>query len=379
MSHKWDYGSIVGTTWHGQQLERGAQLTAGVTTKEGLDLSRIREVNWNKIPVFAQLSDGTMYRLDGQYLLERGPRPWVNNDEVYVLPRQVSEEFEIVQGSDLADLAQKVSDNTGWPFMSAAHLSDSEIAYVQLEIDKPFTIGGKHYEEHKAKLFFGDDKNGGATFGGITYTRIQCWNTWRAALSGSGVWKLRHDNNPLSRMDFIAAKCIEAHRAMAEEEAWLNAFFAAHMPENLFERFVHDVFPDPRVTEAMIEAELAQTKSMVHIESTSGFDMSQVIARGERSKEGYEQRLKLAGERRTYMEKAWEGYNGAFLQSGNDTHFYGAFQALTETTSHGPFRDKQERGAMFGVRADFNDKGTGWLKGACADEGHSTPDDQTED
>jgi hypothetical protein len=374
MAHKWDYGAIVGTTWHGQQLERGKQLTAGVTTKEGLELSRISEVTWTKIPVFAELSNGLLHRLDGQYLLERGPRPWVQDDEVYVLPRQVSEEFEIVQGGDLADLAQKVSDRTGWPFMSAAHLSNSEIAYVQLEIDKPFTIGGKHYEEHKAKLFFGDDKNGGSTFGGITYTRIQCWNTWRAALSGSGVWKLRHDNNPLSRLDFIAEKCVGAHRAMAEEERWLNAFFAAHMPEHLFERFVQETFPDPRVTEAMIEAEMA--REMVQTNTTES-DLSAVIDRGERSKYGYEQRLKLARERRVYMERAWEDYNGAFVPSGNDTHFYGGFQALTQTTSHGPFRDKEERGAMFGIRADYNDKGMGWLKTVCAEEGHATPDDQT--
>jgi hypothetical protein len=275
--------------------------------------------------------------------------------------RVVSEEFEVVQGSDLADMAENVAEHTGWQFMAAANLKSSEIAFVQLSIDKDFKIGGKLHEAHNAKLFFGDDKSGGATFGGIVYTRIQCWNTWRSALSENGVWRLRHDDSPKARMQFVSAQIVNAYKAMAEEEEWLNRFFVKPLPEYLFERFVYDTFPDPPITEAMVQAQDAM--AMVQAGQTNGFDLSKIIELGERSKQSYEYRLDLASRRRNYMETAYERHNRMFNDSA-ETLYAGA-QALTETTSHGPFQGDANYGAMFGIRADINSKGFSWLQDVC--------------
>jgi hypothetical protein len=100
---------------------------------------------------------------------------------------------------------------------------------------------------------------------------------------------------------------------------------------------------------------------------TNGFDLSNVIAAGERSREAYEKRLDLARRRREHMENAYVNHNGNFPDSRNT--YYAATQALTHTTSHGPFRDASERGAMFGVRANFNTSGLDWLKDAYEDKG----------
>jgi hypothetical protein len=366
MAHAWDYGAIVGTTWHGQQDVRGATLLPGVSVPEGVEVSRIREVNWEKVPSFSlSHHTGKMVRIDGEYRLERQPRPWYPGEEAYLLPgRIVGEEYEVVQGADLGDLAENVAGHTGWTFMAAANLKDSEITFIQLNIDKDFRIGGKMHEAHKAKLFFGDDKGGGSLFGGITLTRIQCWNTWRAALSGEGVWRIRHDDNPKARLEFVAAQVVNAYKAMAEEEEWLNKFFVRPLPEELFERFVHDTFPDPEVTKSMIEAQAAL--EMVAAGQTNGFNVQKVIELGERSTKGYEQRLDLARRRRGYMEVAYEQHNREFSDSAE--MFYAGAQALTQTTTHGPFQGNAEYDAMDGVRAAANQRGFNWLKEAYEDE-----------
>jgi len=365
MAHYWFYGAIVGQTWHGKQEERGVTLNPGVSTKQGIDLSAIREVNWSKIPVVALSNSGRNVSVDGQYMLERAPLARVPGDDWYILPgRTVGEEFELVQGSDLANLAQSVSDHTGWPFMGAAHLKNGEICFVQLEIDKQFRIGGKVHEAHKAKMFFGDDKRDGSTFGGVTYTRIQCWNTWRAALSGDGVWQIRHDDSPVARLDFAAAQIVNAYKAMEEEEEWLNRFFTAPLADHLFDRFVQDIFPDPPVTKAMIEG--AEAEELIRTQSTNGYDLQPVLELAQKSAESYEQRRDLAQRRREYMHSAYERHNRAFPDSANK--YYAGAQALTATTSHGPFRGNGEMSAMFGTRADFATKGMGWLKQALIDQ-----------
>lgn len=365
MAHYWDYGAIVGSTWHGQQNTRGVQLPPGTSVERGIDLSRIRELSWHKIPVVARSGSGRVVSVDGQYLLEREPRPWQPGDDWYILPgRQVTEEFEIVQGADLAEMAESVAKHTGWQFMGAAHLKDSEICFVQLEIDRDFMIAGKRHEAHKAKLFFGDDKSGGSTFGGITYTRIQCWNTWRAALSGEGVWRLRHDDSPKARLEFASAQIVQAYKAMGEEEEWLNRFFTAPLADHLFDAFTHNVFPDPPVTKAMMEGEEAY--ALIRAGQTNGYDLDKVVELGEKSKESYEQRLDLARRRRSYMESSYERHNRKFGDSANT--FYAGAQALTATTSHGPFRGSNELQTMFGTRADFTTRGFSWLKDALVEQ-----------
>jgi hypothetical protein len=366
MSHAWDFGYLDEDSWHGKEQGRGGIIAPGTTVETGLQLSRIRDVEWFKIPLVAQSVTGIPVQVDGQYMLERSPRPWIPGDEHHILgSRVVGEDFQVVQGSDLARLTQNIAKHTGWQFKGAAHLRNSEVAFVQLSIDKTFRVAGKEHEAHKAKFFFGDDKAGGSTFGGITYTRIQCYNTWRAALSSEGVWTMRHDDSPVDRMEFLAAQVVNAYHAMEEEERWLNAFFNRAMPENLFERFVWDVFPDPRVTKSMEQGEEALV--MQQSGQTNGFDLSKVIEAGERSREAYEKRRDLAGRRRRHMENAYVDHNRNFADS-SDT-FYASAQALTHTTSHGPFRDTSDRGAMFGVRAGFNTAGMNWLKNEFDDEG----------
>jgi len=362
MSHKWDWGAIVDQTWHGEQEKRGATLKRGVSVPDGIRISRIREVDWEKVPAYALSKSGKMVRIDGEYKLERQPRPWYPDENPYILPgRTVGEEYEIIQGRDLADLAEDVSQQTGWQFLAAANLKDSEITFIQLDIDKDFRIGDKLHEAHKAKLFFGDDKNGGSLFGGIVLTRIQCWNTWRSALSENGVWQLRHDNNPKARMQLAAAQIVRAYQALKEEERWLNIFFARPLTEELFERFVHDTFPDPQVTKAMIEAD--QAKILIETGQTNGFELEKLIGLGQRSSDAYEQRLDLASRRRTYMEQAYEQHNRDFYDSA-DTLYAGA-QALTQTTTHGPFRGDANYSAMLGLTAAINTKGFNWLRNAC--------------
>ena len=366
MSDKWEFGYLDEPSWHKNENENGGILTPGMPIEHQLELSQIGNLDWYKVPIMARSITGDLVKIEGQYMLERGPRPWVTDDTPSILlGRVVSEDFQIVQGSDLARLATNVSNETGWKLRGAANLSNAEVAFVQLGINKMFRIGGREHEAHKATLFFGDNKKGGATFGGITYTRIQCHNTWRAALSGDGVWKMRHDDSPVDRMEFLAAKVVLAYKAMEEEERWLNAFFNQAMPENLFQRFTYDVFQDPPITNSMIEGEHAMV--MQQAGQTNGFDLTRVIELGDRSRVGYEQRLDLAQRRRGHMENAYINHNGNFPDS-RDT-YYAAAQALTHTTSHGPFRGDSEHGAMFGVRADFNTKGFEWLKGAIEEEG----------
>jgi hypothetical protein len=97
----------------------------------------------------------------------------------------------------------------------------------------------------------GDDKRCGAGFGGMVFTRIVCANTWRAAISEGGVFKISHVQDPLALWKFATAQINAAVKAYKEQGATLDKFFNTSIGRRQFQEFLEETVQQPNVPKAV--------------------------------------------------------------------------------------------------------------------------------
>lgn len=359
MAHEWFWGAIAGETWHNQQEERGYTLHPGTSVEEGIQKSRLSEIVWRKASISFDTAGGRRV-LPDSYVLVRDPVPWVEGDDYYALNRVVTNKYQLVQGYDIADMAKKVALATGWQFKGAASLKSGEIVFAQLELDRDFRVGGLKHERHKTMFFWGDDKRSGSGFGGEVHTRMQCWNTWMAALSENGVFTIPHDGDPLAMWSLVNARVVEAYQTQEEEEEWLNRFFVKNMGYKLFQEFIEEVYPKPDVPQSVQDGIEAEVLLQSGADNGFGEQLKRLIEKGRKATDRHQQAVVLVERRQEHMDKGWHRHNDNFKESKET--FYAGLQALTNTTTRGPFRGQAGYRNVFGIGEQFNTKGMQVLK-----------------
>jgi hypothetical protein len=350
MSHETYKIVLTDKSWHGYE---DAVVSRDISVAEGCKLAKVAEVVWKLKPAYTEVADGVFVPVKDKSVLVRLPTSW--DDTYHVLGNRLVKDYEIVDNTFLCNLATQMADVTGWSFEGAGTLKKGEISFVQLRLTNDFYVAGKKHEAHRVKFLFGDDKRQGSGYGGLVFTRVQCWNTWRMATSEGDVFKIPHRDDPHAQWMFVNARVEAAINAAETQHKELNKFFVTPIGHHEFREFVETTFPTPSVPKAIAHAE--EARDLISNDTTGGHDLAHILFRGDRAQNDYEKQYALVERRRQAVQTAYNVHNLHYADSAGT--LYAALQGLTETANHGSvFRGKPAQGLLFGgTRGQFITKG----------------------
>lgn len=357
MAHKTYKIILTDKSWHGHE---DAVVSRDIPVHEGCELAKMSEVVWETRPAYAEVQPGLFIPVEGKKVLVRLPNSWDNT--FHTIGNRLVKDYQIVDNGFLCGLASKMAEVTGWKFEGAGTLSKGEMSFIQLRLNEDFNVAGRKYEAHKAMFMFGDDKRGGSGYGGLVFTRIQCWNTWRMAAGEDGVFKIPHRDDPHAQWEFVNARVEAAIAALKNQNAILDKFFVTALARRDFNQFLENAIPTPSVPKAIVEAE--EARAMLEDGLVKGDKLAHILFRGDRAQNDYESKYALVERRREAVERAYDTFNAGPSESKET--LYSAFNGLTWVANHGDtnvFRGNSTTGVLFnGARGQFVDKGYNVLK-----------------
>jgi len=344
MGHgKFDEDRLVVTedTWHGRH---DVLLLKGTTVPDGCAISRIGEIVWATKPLYIEVSPGRFVPFGDKKGLVREPNAFSQNAHV-LDSRGAVKDYVVINNDFLIQMATELAERTGWQFEGCGTLQHNEVSFVQLRINTTIDVGGREYERHVIRLFYADNKRIGSGFGGLQMTRVQCMNTFRAAVSEDNIIKIEHVDDPEARWKLLNAHFARAIAAIEEQKLMLDSFFVTPITNTEFKEFVELTFPLPQPSKAMIEAKSA--RALISVGDIASQDFSKIFEREKRAIQVYRNERALAGRRREATQKAFEYHNRHFRESAST--FYAAMQGLTYPPNHGNvYRGTPLAGILFG-------------------------------
>ena len=334
---------LTADSWHG---EHDFLLPQGISLEAGYEISQLSDIEWVTRPLHIEVEPGVFKPFGNKFGLARLPNE--RTDEWHILDNRLVRDYEALTNDFLMELASDLAERTGWEFEGCGTLRHNEISFIQLRVPGKFDVAGLEYERHVVRIFYADDKAGGAAYIGLTLTRIQCDNTFRAAISGESVLTVEHRDNPEARMTFINEQAVAVADSLKDHAALLNAFFGQSMSDGQFDEFANAVYPQPKIKGAMLDA--AEANRMLDDGQVS-LDLSVILKRGERANKEFLQEAARAQTRREELKAAYETHNLRFPDSKNT--LYAALQALTWLANHSSvYRGNALAGLLFnGQRA----------------------------
>lgn len=344
MAHgKFDEDVLVLTadSWHGLEDDI---LPRGTSVFDGIEHSGMEEIEWTTRPLFVEVEPGMFVPFGNKQALTRLPN--VFSDGYHVVDTRVVRDYEVVNNDFLAELAVELAAQTGWTFEGCGTLRHNELSFIQLRLPQDYYAGGRDYERHDIRFLYGDDKRGGSGFAGINYTRVQCMNTFFAAISENSILRVSHRDDPHTRWKLINAQAAEVLRVLQVQNEMLDVFYFKPVSPDDVQWFLEQTFPLPPKPGIAIEAEQILDLQM-NGELDEGIDVSTILARGEQAKRRHANDTDLILRRRHEVEAAYAKHNARYPDSAQT--LYALFNALTYTANHGQtYRGDAQTGILFG-------------------------------
>lgn len=335
MGHKWKAGILDDKSWHLQEQSTSKRYLGDY--EDLVEVAReagIYQVGVETLPTFVRV-DGQEIETGEQQLVLTNT-PW--GDGIEVLKRSVSH-YNPLDNKTLFDTFNSLSDTYNLAGVGMLG-TRGQITFAQFKIP-PYYI---HGEEHLNRLLIGDDKEGGGTWYARTSTRVECWNTWKAAVRG--IERIPHGADNATILRYLAL-LEEATIADQEREVEaLNAFFTSRVPTGGVNKAVSSVFRMPRKSRKL---KLIEQGKEYELETTQEI---QEVVESEVSR--YETARERADRRRQAV--ADEFFAMAADHPSGDS-IYSLWNAFTYVVNHsGEFRGDTETAVYFGNRGPILDR-----------------------
>lgn len=316
---------LTAESWHGKE---DLILPRGTSVEDGTAASGMEDIVWELRPLYVEVEPGKFVPFGDKQALTRLPN--LLTSQYGILDTRVVRDYEIVNNDFLIELAVELAEQTGWTFEGCGTLQRNRLSFIQLRLDQDYYAAGREYERHAIRFLYGDDKGGGSGFVGLNYKRVQCQNTWKAAIAENTIMTVSHRDAPEVRWKLLNAQAIEVVKAVEEQNIMLDLFYFRPVDDNMVGEFVERTFPLP--SKPSIVTELEQAEELVKNGIAADIDLAPLYVRGERAKQRHASEVALTLRRRNAVEVAFKNHNENYPDSANT--LYALFQALTYVANH---------------------------------------------
>ena len=338
-------------TWHGKEVESGGVVIneQDRTPKRFVELA---DANYKVeiLPVTVELPDGSNFKVEEKYWVLRPP---MGDDGEWTPIRQIGNRYHVHQNMELADIITPLSEE--WPIDGFMVLKSGKIVSFVLEIGD-YLIGDMEQERHKSYLYVCNDHTQGAGIFGETHTRVVCWNTHMAAISGDNADDLvtfPHTQDSTQILQFLTSLKLHTIRQRQETIDQLNRMFTQPITDAQFADVVDATFPAPGLPKGVRLANLIPDDMP---DDAPGVEYI-------RGKEETDQKLltwqqQRMVDMRTEFGGEYTKFNKAYPYAANTA--YAAWNSATTTINHSDLftgaQEKQMVSLFFGQKRKMTDK-----------------------
>jgi phage/plasmid-like protein (TIGR03299 family) len=311
-------------------------IVSGVSAEAGVKLINA-DYGIEKLPVGAYNPATQEYIIfEGDYMLVRQP---THDDPQPAKFGYVSENYELLQNTEIAAIVDKIIDGTSYKLDTIGVLGNGETIFFCLE-------NGTHsVKGEEVKLYFTitDKRDGGSSLVMLACpVRVVCWNTLSLALrTAQASVNVRHNRGMLAETNWRADVIVRLHKAGDNIITALRKLESITVTDTQAEKILSKIFPMPTKPASM---ELKASNDTM------------LIQRADQAEYHYEWRKKQAAEAKNQILTNYERLNDeypAIAATG-----WSMFNAVTEYVDHqrGKSQMVRSRESLFGVGQDIRDK-----------------------